>query len=285
MTITAEVVKDSMSLSGVRLTTFLLTYPKFIHAEFLTHRALSRNASSSRAIPFEKQVEAIRQDIAMPIDFRENKRGMQAGEALDRRSQDACTYLWKQGAARAIEIATDLHLFGVHKQYVNRILEPYMHITVVCTATDYANFLALRYHHMAQPEICELAKRMWIAMSASTPILRANGEWHLPFVTETEYHVAKHDEEKVQALIRKSVACCARTSYKNHDKTAPTQEQNDQLYYRLVGEQPIHASPAEHQAQAMGDKDFQSGNLRGWFQFRKSLRNENVTEFTPPEET
>lgn len=282
MTITAEVIKDSVSPSGGRITTYLLTYPRFIHSEFMTHRAFSRNASSSRAIPFEKQVQAIKEDMAKPLEFRKNQPGMQAAEPLTQREANVANYLWKEACRAALRHAEDLHILGVHKQYVNRLLEPYQHITVVCTATEFANFFALRYHTAAQPEICELAKLMWEAHEASVPHLRAPGEWHLPFVTEQEYMAAKHDEQLVQSLIRKSVACCARTSYNNHDSTKPTQDQNDFLYLRLLGAQPIHASPAEHQAMALSNNDDWYGNFRGWKQYRKTLEGENITEFTGP---
>ena len=39
--ISAEIVADSMSPQGHRITTFLLTYPRFIHGELMTHRLFS----------------------------------------------------------------------------------------------------------------------------------------------------------------------------------------------------------------------------------------------------
>ncbi|CAB5220945.1 THY1 Predicted alternative thymidylate synthase [uncultured Caudovirales phage] len=282
MTIKAEVVKDSVSKSGKRITTFLLQYPRFIHSEFMTHRAFSRNSSSSRAIPFEKQVEAIRRDLAQPTEYRANKSGMQAGEALNERVQNACQFLWKEAALKAIQFATDLHLFGVHKQYSSRILEPFMHITVVVTATDYDNFFALRYHEMAQPEIYELAAAMWEAYSGSKPTRRETGDWHLPFVDDDEYQSTKDNGEDIFRLIKKSVACCARTSYKNHDNSDVTDEQNEALYNRLLASTPKHASPAEHQAIAAHDAETRSGNFQGWLQYRQALEDEHITSFSGP---
>jgi thymidylate synthase ThyX len=282
MAIKAQIIKDSIATNGRRVTTFLLYYPRFIHAEVMTHRAFSRNSSSSRAIPFEQQVEAIKREIAAPIEYRANKSGMQAGGPLSERAQSACQFLWKEAALKAIQFATDLHLFGVHKQYASRLLEPFMHISVVITATDFANFFALRYHEMAQPEILELARVMWEEYSASVPILKRPGEWHLPFVSEADYEASKHDQEKLSTLIRRSVACCARTSYKNHDKSDSTDDQNDALYRRLVGQSPMHASPAEHQAFASVTKDDKSANFTGWIQYRQTLPGQKVEEFQPP---
>lgn len=283
MTIKAEIIKDSIGPNKIRLTTFVLTYPRFIHSEFMTHRNFSRSSSSSRAIPFEKQVQAIKDDMAMPLEFRSNKPGMQAGEALSLKHQEACRHLWKESFRQVLKQAKDMHLFGVHKQYINRLLEPYSHITVVVSATEYANFFALRYHSMAQPEMYELAKQMWEAYQASVPVSRPVGHMHLPFVSEEEYELVGNDTEMLGVLLRKSVACCARVSYMNHDSTKPTQEQNDDLFERLVGSDPKHSSPAEHQAKAT-ELDSFYGNFRGWLQLRKMIENENITEFKGPKE-
>ena len=45
-----EILADSLSPQGNRLTTFKITYPRIVHAELMTHRVFSRNAASSRAI-------------------------------------------------------------------------------------------------------------------------------------------------------------------------------------------------------------------------------------------
>lgn len=292
MTISAKIICDSIGPNNVRLTTFVLRYPRFIHSEFLTHRMFSRNASSSRAIPFEKQVDMILADPAMPLEFRENKRGMQAGSAVQ--DQDKCKKIWLEAMQRAIEQAYALADKGVHKQYVNRILEPFSHISVVCTATEWSNFFALRHHSMAQPEIAELAKQMWEVYKIGVPQKLKEGQWHLPFVSEGEEidYFASNDTNDYLPLIKMSIARCARVSYLNHEGKEPSFEEDMKLYDRLLGSQPIHASPAEHQAQALNfyrytlgwpdsDEEF-FGNLRGWTQYRKTLSNENITEFKGP---
>lgn len=50
---------DSIA-SGVRLTTLQVTMPRIVLAEFNTHRMLSRNSASSRAIPVEKRIAQVR---------------------------------------------------------------------------------------------------------------------------------------------------------------------------------------------------------------------------------
>lgn len=304
MTIEAKIIKDSVGTNGVRLTTFVLKYPRFIHSELMTHRAFSRNASSSRAIPFEKQMQMIKDDMAMPLEFRKNQKGMQAGDALNEEDQQKALEVWKQAGKEALEWAEYLSKLGVHKQYVNRLVEPFAHISVVVTATEYANFFALRHHSMAQPEIAELAKQMWDLCSENVPRLVLPGQWHLPFVSEEEITKQWHDtvtsmglvdfETTWKPLIVRSVARCARVSYLNHDGTNSSYEADLALYNRLLGSQPIHASPAEHQAMALQPKDRSmkrggyytdwtySGNLRGWEQYRKTLENENINSFSGP---
>lgn len=275
--ISAKIVKDSMAPSGIRLTTFVLTYPRFIHAEFMTHRVFSRNASSSRAIPVGKQIAEIYRNPAVPLDFKANKAGMQAGEAFGPLKQFLCRLVWRGACLSALFFAKLMEKLNVHKQYANRIAEPFSHITVVVSATDWDNFFALRYHPAAQPEICELAKQMWEAYSNGSPRLLSTGKWHLPFV---------HDDEAKELgedfAIKASVARCARVSYLNHEGKKPSLGEDLKLYQRLLGQVPIHASPAEHQARAENGPLTYSGNLRGWTQYRKLLPNENIAKFTKP---
>ena len=76
MTITAKVIADSISKSNKRIITFELEYPRFVHAEFMTHRLFSRNAASSRAIPVQRAMDLIKEDTAMPIHWGKNQPGM-----------------------------------------------------------------------------------------------------------------------------------------------------------------------------------------------------------------
>ena len=295
MTITAKVIADSISPEGIRLTTMQLRYPRFIHAEFMTHRVFSRNASSSRAIPVKKMIEDLRRDPAMPIYWGSNKPGMQAGAELNDVAVRLCQATWLEGVEAAIHYAEEMMGLGLHKQIANRILEPWAHINVVVTATEWANFYALRRHEDAQPEIKALADAMWDAQQASRPEPLETGSWHQPFVTGEDVDPAcEHQTEDmgyVEVLNRISVARCARVSYLTHDGRQTTVEEDLALYDRLVGSQPLHASPAEHQATPDkshtkilqgGDGEFTwdtpelHGNLRGWIQYRKTLPHENV---------
>lgn len=276
--IEVKIIADSLNPTGDRLTTFVLTYPRFIHAEVMTHRVFSRNASSSRAIPVKKQIQMVIDNPVIPLAFTKNKAGMQGGEALTGDQHNAALDAWIKGRDYAVEVAKTLSNLEVHKQYANRILEPYAHITVVLSGTDFDNFFALRCHIDAQPEIKVLAEQMYVRMQVEEPTQLKYGEWHLPFITQKEKDIALSKALTHDELVKMSVARCARVSYLTHEGKNPTLEEDLALYNRLVGAAPIHASPAEHQAQAEFE-GYKSGNLRGFHQYRKSLVNENIEKF------
>jgi thymidylate synthase ThyX len=279
--INAQIVCDSVGPNGIRITTFVLVYPRFIHSEFLTHRVFSRNASSSRAIPVSRTIQEVIDNPVIPLAFTRNQKGMQGGEALENEAHDAALAAWLEGRDHAVSVARKLAGLEVHKQYSNRILEPYARITVVATGTDFSNFFALRNHPMAQPEIHALAKDMLQVYRASGPKKLKAGQWHLPFITVKDWEEvrAEVDESEVDALlVRRSAAKCARTSFNNHDGTNTTLEQDLGLYDRLAAGIPMHASPMEHQAMAVSDPNVRSGNFRGWIQYRQGLVGQNITE-------
>ena len=280
-TISAEIVCDSVSPDGVRLTTMSLKYPRWIHAEIMTHRMLCRNASSSRAIPTLKMLQSILEDPAQPLHIGKNEKGMQAYEQITSKSARKAIYsLWNDVLRKSIESARDMHnLYGVAKQVINRLTEHSQHISVVVTATEWENLFALRCHPAAEPHFRALAWKMadlYYRDSRPTPV--EYGQWHLPYVTDEE--VEKYDAFD---LCRMSSARCARTSYNNHDGSSPSPEKDFQLFERLrpegagTGLTPIHASPMEHQATPNRDDSAAfSGPLRGWTQFRKTLKGESM---------
>lgn len=263
-----KMICDSLSPTGKRIVTMQLRYQRFIHAEFMTHRVFSRNASSSRAIPVAKMIEQVRNDPAMPVHWGKNMPGMQAREALKGAELDVAVDAWHQAANNAANIAELMNTFGLHKQVANRILEPFQFINVVVTATEWDNFFELRTHPDAQPEFQVLAREMERVMSESQPEKVDFGGWHLPYIS---------DEEKItlnaNTLIRMSAARCARVSYLKHDNTSPDMASDLELFNRLVGSVPLHASPIEHQAMAAMTSTAVSNNFRGWTQFRQLYEN------------
>ncbi len=279
--IEVKVIADSISLRDKRLTTFVLTYPRFIHAELMTHRVFSRNASSSRAIPVAKMMAAIKDNPAMPEYWGKNQAGMQAkeelsdepvyngpGSGVDPSDRWKAKLTWESARDEALKHVGRLEQIGLHKQIANRILEPWMHITVVCSATDWDNFYHLRTHPDAQPEFRILAERMLVAHNESEPKTLRFNEWHLPFVLPEE-NLSFEDARKA------SVARCARVSYNNHDGTQPDLAKDRELHDRLLTSG--HCSPFEHQATpAIADRH---ANFSGWIQYRNIIPNENRTNF------
>lgn len=130
-----RILLDSINTSGDRLTTFQITYPRFVHCELMTHRVFSRNSSSSRAIPIEKMIEQVENDPVIPVYWGKNQRGMQATEELTGVVRERAIEKWLDARDCAVDHAREMHLNCVHKQIVNRILEPWMWITVLVSAT------------------------------------------------------------------------------------------------------------------------------------------------------
>lgn len=279
MPISVQVIADSISSYRKRLTTILATYPRFIHAEVMTHRVFSRNASSSRAIPFVKLRDEILSGTAMPIHWGKNQPGMQAFEEHDALvklpsymggTEVLPKLAWEMTAGIAMDIASSFWDAGYHKQIVNRLVEPFSHIHVVITSTEWDNFFGLRCHPDAQPEIRELADQIKAAMDESTPVHLEKGEWHLPFVTDADWQEAvlvaadnaalisveesepvetmHHDDTDVlKILLKVSSARCARTSYRTFDGKVSTVAADVALCDKLTKSRPIHSSPFEHQ--------------------------------------
>ena len=273
MSFDAKIIADSLHPNGSRLTSFQLKYPRMIHAELMTHRVLSRNASSSRAIPVAKFIAWVKDDPAMPVAWLQNVPGMQGGDSLSPEAMAEAEKAWLGARDAMIPFVERLVALNVHKQIANRLLEPWHHISVIASSTNWANFLSLRYHKQAQPEIRELAKHMLRAFEKSRPTTMAYGDWHLPYVKGDEAH------HGMKTLVKYSVARCARVSYNNHDGTKPDAAKDIELHDRLMVQVPLHASPAEHQAQATREDPMvmRNGNFaKGWIQHRKTFPNECI---------
>ena len=296
MTVSAKVIKDSISPDGVRITTLELEYPRIIHSELMTHRVFSRNSASSRAIPVSKVIELVESNPAMPVHWGKNQAGMQAKEELDDLKKEAVRQLWLEAAKQAVSIAKVMADIGGHKQVVNRILEPFQHMKVVVTSTEWANWDWLRDHPDADPTIHALAKEMKRVRNESTPEELFYGEWHLPYVNSERSKVYaernyfdEHGEPITLEQARMiSASCCAQTSYRKQDGSL---EKAEDIFKKLVESEPCHASPVEHQATPAERSDTRlemfeegvthrckdywtwSGNFRGWIQFRQLLPN------------
>lgn len=158
--IDATVVADSVNELGKRITTMILTMPRFLLAELNTHRMLSKNSASSRAIPFNKMVEKVKNHPFIPIAWQKDHKGMQGTEYITGEKEiQYCIDTWVKASILACNSARDLNDkiaypngdydssygdVGVTKQLCNRLLEPFMWHTVLITATEFENFFKLR---------------------------------------------------------------------------------------------------------------------------------------------
>lgn len=288
----AKILADSVSPHGVRLTTFELTYPRIIHAEFMTHRVVSRNAASSRAIPVKKMIRMVEETPYIPSHWGKNKRGMQAGDELTEAEKQRARSTWLHARDQAVEHARELLDIGLHKQLTNRLLEPFQWYTIIATATEWSNFFNLRANEMAHPDIRIVAEKMKEEYERIDPVELDYGEWHLPLLDETDFELlralAGADDGPAYFDVAKKVSCarCARVSYLTHDGKRDLQKDLE-LYDRLVG--PGHFSPLEHAARPMREDEVDNwlgdnyprhpgntwcGNLKGWVQHRKEIPGE-----------
>lgn len=264
--IQAKVVADSVSEWGDRLTTFEAVIHRYVLSELNTHRQFSRNSASSRAIPVAKQIERIKKDPAIPVEWGSAKPGMQAGGPLSDEDAKEARRLWLRGRNNAVRTAEALLELGLHKQVVNRLLEPFMWHTVVFTTSTpgLVNFFDQRCSPLAQPEIRVAAEAIREAYERSKPKRVDYGSWHLPYV----------DEQLPLDVAKKvSAARCARTSYLTQDGNRDPEE-DVRLYERLVSARPMHASPLEHVATPVGIYDKCPGNFVGWKQLRHQVERE-----------
>lgn len=267
MSFSTRILADSVSPADVRLTTFEVTFPRFILAEVNTHRMLSRNSASSRAIPTEQQIERVRKDPFIPITFNQRVKGMGVGDVLE--DQERCKKVWLTARDRAVDAAVVLNEIGVDKSRVNRLLEPFLWHTAIISATEWDNFFGLRDHPAAQPEFQLLAGMMRSAMVYSVPSRLNDGEWHLPLVTREE-------QETWDVITCKKLAAsrCARVSFDKHTDSESI-ESTILRANRLMTSVPAHLSPFEHVALPARSYRHFFGNFRGWVQMRKEIPNES----------
>lgn len=285
-TISAKILADSVNPDGNRLTTMELTYPRCIHSEFMTHRMFSRNSASSRAIPIEKMIKRVQKNPFFPIVWGKNQKGMQAAEEITQEEKLKAGFFWLNARDYAVGHLQNLLELDIHKQIGNRIVEPWMWITVICSGSQWENFFALRCHHMAEPHIQNLAYKMRDIYDSSNPQKLEWGEWHLPLVQNDECETDRLPNHSIDwtKWSKISAGRCARVSYLTHDgKRDP--KADIELCERLTTSVPLHASPLEHPAQAVEKDDpntpwwVPASNFgKGWKQLRKFYKNENVVD-------
>jgi thymidylate synthase ThyX len=280
--ISATIVADSKNQFDNRLTTFVLTFPRYILAELNTHRMLSKNSASSRAIPFKKMVKSVRTNPFIPIAWMKDHSGMQGNEYFSGWKVNLIKFFWILASKFAVISALTLNKLGLTKQLVNRILEPFMWHTVILSGTEFENFFSLRCSEFADIHIQKLAYEMLEAYNNSDPVLLKDGEWHIPFgdrfdeaqlftliekdhgvfdpilkAQELSEGISKGNLELIQKYkIKIAIARCARVSYTVvGEEGKPDNYENDiKLFDRLA--KSGHFSPFEHAGRAMTEQEF-----------------------------
>ena len=274
--ISVKVILDSISEAGQRITTFEIEVPRIVWSEIMTHRMFSRNAASSRAIPFKKMLDQLN---GKPVRFGQANSGMQDRNedykaSIDGRYEEYETGIglhsspavltpeqaWEGARQDAIFWSNAFHQAGYHKQVVNRITEPYQIIKGVITATEFANFSWLRNDTAADPTLQELARCMLEGFNASKPKVLMEDNWHLPFV-ETRYiglvselqYIVEGVPVSIEDAIKVSSARCAAVSFRNEDYGM---EKCLEVYARLVSDERKHSSAMEHQAKPINRTEY-----------------------------
>lgn len=261
-----QIVADSISPTGDRVTTMIVKLWRPLTAQFNTHRMFSRNSASSRAIPVKKMVN---REPMFPMSWPAEKPGMQGGNELEYSDRLEAQAMWET-AYRTIERMVSRYVeehpdssTRLHKSYLNRLLEPFQEQEILVTATEWDNFFDLRSSRLntdTQYEFRVVADEMLTALEESVPVEVGYDGDHLPLCEDREELVkAGFDPAKV------SVGRCARISYLTHlgeRDPADDERLHDQL--REAG----HASPFEHVCTPMVPSGVQRGNLIGWTQYR-----------------
>lgn len=308
--IKVKVICDSISEQGIRITTFEVEAPRIILAEINTHKAISKNCSSTRAITLSKAIEQVQENGFEPLYWGKKKTGMSATEEIEFKEIAKSILLRaKDSAINHVKMLDES--CELHKQITGRLLEPFQMVKQVLTATDWDNFFNLRIHPDAQPEILMLAYKMYKAMEDSSPYNLKEGEWHLPYVNivwnskgDIAYCDGGFDVISLEQAIKISAASCAAVSYRTEGMTL---DKADKIFDMLIKAEVLHASPFEHLAtpvkpkynelgyvrvNCIGYQSWQegvthmnnqgqlcSGNLRGWIQYRHLLPNNTNWSF------
>lgn len=296
--ITAEILLDSINSKGVRLTTAIVQIPRIVLAEFNTHRKLSRNSASSRAIPFEKMVNNVIANPFIPMAVQKHHKGMQGTEYMEEEDYKQFKEIWMSNLDDAIAGAVTLNEGGVTKQITNRLLEPFLYHKILVTSTSFDNFTALRNHEAAEIHIAEAALKLTDALNNSTPIYRNDWGMHLPFIIDSEiqdYLNSEHFQE-VQTelevlqvahnfhqlaisdlyLAMISAGKCAKVSYNNFDGIADHKGDYN-LAIKLITSG--HWSPMEHIGiNTPTINNITSNFCAPWTQFRSLFKNQNLID-------
>jgi thymidylate synthase ThyX len=271
----AKVIADSLNTkTGDRITTVEILCPGPIWGEWLTHRLLSRNAGSGRAVPIKRFRETMEADPYTPKVWYAAQKGMGATTPVTHAQAVVAGTIWKNLQSHCANANASMEAAGVCKKQANNCLRPFVMVPAVVTATEWRNFLKLRCTPEAEPDMRIMAEMTRDALAASVPRQLQPGQWHLPYVTDEEgaYCVGGGFEPSRLGLCRLSAGRCAGVSFFRHGVDREAQDMIDLCCKTL--EKNGHWSPLEHPAVALSENVL-VGNYAGWMQFRKFFPDES----------
>jgi hypothetical protein len=273
-----EVIADTVNL-GHRISSVVLTYPRIILAELNTHRVFSRNSASSRAIPTRIMLETIKNSPFVPIKIPVPAPGMATTKFMEDPSEILRQH--QKHLEYTLAFVQECLDKGMPKSLANRYLEPFMMVSTIVTATEWANFLRLRRHKDAETHFTLLAEMTFRAFRASTPRL---GVIHAPFALPDELEDLESCYDNPAKLLESAamksvVARAARVSYLNHG--TPKSDEAAMFDKLVSGSGFGHWSPHEHMAispthMPSHATKYNGGNFDWWLQLRQFFNGENL---------
>lgn len=263
----AKVLAHSYSaVSDTELLTIEGNFPRVVLPELNTHRMLflrdmlSKNLQSSRAVPVSKMIKEVKEQHFVPVHFGQNQKGMTAAKEVD--NIDAARAAWQDYVDDCVVNAEIMNALGMHKQIVNRALEPLVMSKAVITATDWNNVFHLRHHPDAQPEAYDFVKCIYRAKKRSVPNKLNPGEYHVPYVNAQRgkdgilrYFDQDENEIDVETALKISSSCCAQVSYRLLNQSV---EKAEDIHDKLIKSKPGHFCY---------DKETEILTDRGWVLF------------------
>jgi hypothetical protein len=274
ITYSSKIISHSISTLGNDIITWEITLPKWLLAEFNTHKVeIERNSASSRAVPISIIIDMIREFPVMPFEWRYNAKGMEAPELMTDEDERYANEVWLDARDLMVECVRKLQKLpsgrSADKQRTNRLLEPWMWTVVVCTMTGGGkiginNFFGLRDTKQAQPEFQLVAHMMHGQYHDSEPVHRL---WHLPYIDEAEFteQCRRTYNDNYRLAIKSSARCGRVTHYRQGQEFTDKEDMARGLSFAEHG----HFSPLRHAAISGDNKWY--GNMYGWQPISKKM--------------
>lgn len=306
-------IYEPMRITNIEYLGEMDTYDIEVNGDYHNFIANGVVVHNSRAIPVEKMIKVVEEDPFIPLAFQRQHKGMQGTEYItDKEGLESCIELWLNGKDSALSVADDFIKLGTTKQIINRILEPWMWVTQLCTGTRESfehlfnqrcpiyNVEGLKFTskkdaiglfpylkdmtdlewlqcNSGQAEIhfMDLAEKMYDALNESTPDELKEGDWHIPF--QEEIWKGKQ-AEKLEDVIKMSCAMTARVSYTTiNDNEVITLEKAKNIYDKCV--KSGHFSVVGHCAKCMSYEEYENwykGFMKTTYYFDENGRQHRV---------